>query len=156
MSTTPPSVLDLNAYLMYAMGKAARRKLSEKLTARGLRLWHLTVLAMLADFGPQPKGVLASRLDMNPSDLAKIVKDLVHTGHAACVRSSIDRRRVDVLLTPDGRAALDHLNADISSADDDLLAPLSETERDQLASLLRRVHAHLDLARSNIVHHGRA
>ncbi|MEU2537715.1 MarR family winged helix-turn-helix transcriptional regulator [Streptomyces iakyrus] len=139
---TPPSVLNLSAYLMYATGKAARRTLSEKLTARGLRLWHLTVLTLVADLGPQPKGMLAARLDMNASDLAKIVKDLADAGQVTCVRSRTDRRRVDVLITPEGRLALDHLSADIASADDDLLTPLSEAEREQLASLLRRVHAH--------------
>ncbi|MEU1405873.1 winged helix DNA-binding protein [Streptomyces sp. NPDC005728] len=151
LSTTPPSVLDLNAYLVYAMGKAARRRLSEKLTARGLRLWHLTAMAMLADLGPQPKSTLASRLDMNASDLVKIVNDLVKAGHAECLRQPGDRRRVYVRLTPEGRSALDLLNADIASADDDLLAPLSEEERDQLGSLLRRVHAHLTPATSSVV-----
>ena len=139
---TPPSVLNLSAYLMYATGKAARRTLSEKLTARGLRLWHLTVLTLVADLGAQPKGVLAARLDMNASDVARIVKDLAEAGQVECVRSLTDRRRVDVRITPEGRSALDHLNADIASADDDILTPQSEAEREQLASLLRRVHAH--------------
>ncbi|WP_298553743.1 MarR family winged helix-turn-helix transcriptional regulator [Streptomyces luteogriseus] len=139
---TPPSVLNLSAYLMYATGKAARRTLSEKLTARGLRLWHLTVLTLVADLGAQPKGVLAARLDMNASDVARIVKDLAEAGQVECVRSLTDRRRVDVRITPEGRSALDHLNADIASADDDILTPLNEAEREQLASLLRRVHAH--------------
>ena len=139
---TPPSVLNPSAYLLYATGKAARRTLSEKLTARGLRLWHLTVLTLVADLGAQPKGVLAARLDMNASDVARIVKDLAEAGQVECVRSLTDRRRVDVRITPEGRSALDHLNADIASADDDILTPLSEAEREQLASLLRRVHAH--------------
>ncbi|MEU1511127.1 MarR family winged helix-turn-helix transcriptional regulator [Streptomyces sp. NPDC005811] len=141
--TAPTGVLHLNAYLMYAVGKAARRRLSERLTARGLRLWHLTVLTMVADLGPQPKGVLAARLDMNASDLAKIVRDLDRAGHVECVRSPLDRRLVHVRLTPEGRTALTHLTTDIASTDDDLLTPLNATERDQLASLLRRVHTHL-------------
>ncbi|MER6999739.1 winged helix DNA-binding protein [Streptomyces sp. NPDC000410] len=145
-SMTPPSVLELNAYLMYAIGKTARRRLSEKLTARGLRLWHLTVLAMVSDLGPQPKGTLAARLDMNQSDLVKIVDDLLRAGQVACDRDPADRRRVVVRLTPEGRAALARLNAEISSADDDLLAPLNEAERVQLASLLRRLHGHHDTA----------
>ncbi|MFI2369146.1 winged helix DNA-binding protein [Streptomyces sp. NPDC018833] len=141
-----PSVLRLNAYLMYAIGKAARRRLSEKLTARGQRLWHLTVLALLADVGPQSKGTLASRLDMNQSDLVKIVNDLAKAQHVDCVRDTADRRRVVVRLTPEGRAPLNRLNADIASTDDDLLSPLTEAERAQLGSLLRRVHQHLALA----------
>ncbi|MEU9999826.1 winged helix DNA-binding protein [Streptomyces sp. NPDC050848] len=152
LSTTPPSVLSLNAYLMYALGKAARRRLTEKLSAHGLRLWHLTVMAMVADLGPQMKTVLASRLDMNASDLVKIVNDLVKTGHLDCARDPADRRRVVVRLTAEGRSFLARLNADIASADDDILAPLSEEERDVLASLLRRVHRHLEPAPAGVVH----
>ncbi|MFJ9792914.1 MarR family winged helix-turn-helix transcriptional regulator [Streptomyces globosus] len=141
---TPPSVLDLNAYLMYAVGKAARRRLTERLAAHDLRLWHLTVMALVADMGPQMKTLLAARLDMNTSDLVKVVNDLVKAGHVVCTRDRDDRRKVLVRLTPEGRAFLDRLNADVAATDDDVLAPLSGDERRVLASLLRRVHQHLE------------
>lgn len=142
----PPSVLDLNAYLMHSVGRAARRKLAEKLEARGLRLWHLTVMTLLAELGPQMKTALATRLAINPSDLVKIVDDLVRLRHAHCVRDRADRRRVVVRLTPEGGAALRDLSAEIASTDDEILAPLDTGEREQLASLLRRVHGHLERA----------
>ncbi|MFD5888155.1 MarR family transcriptional regulator [Streptomyces sp. NPDC060334] len=151
-SATPPSVLDLNAYLVYAIGKAARRRLTAKLTEHGLRLWHLTVLALLSDLGPQSKGTLATRLDMNASDLVKIVNDLNRAGHVDCTRDTEDRRRVVVDLTENGRAALSRLNADIASADEEFLSPLSAPERAQLGSLLRRVHRHFDTTPSHTVH----
>ncbi|MFF3838874.1 winged helix DNA-binding protein [Streptomyces sp. NPDC001930] len=151
-SMTPPSVLDLNAYLMHVIGRAARRRLTEKLEARGLRLWHLTVMALLADLGPQMKTALATRLAMNASDLVKVVNDLVRVGQVACVRDEADRRRVVVRLTPEGETSLRSLSAEIARTDDEILAPLDADEREQLASLLRRVHGHLapapaDLAR---------
>ncbi|MEU7071693.1 winged helix DNA-binding protein [Streptomyces narbonensis] len=149
---TPPSVLDLHAYLLTAIGKAARRRLTDRLTARGLRLWHLTVMALLADLGPQMKTALATRLDMNASDLVKIVNDLDRAGHVDCVRDTVDRRRVVVRLTDEGRAALAELSADIASADDDILAPLTPAEREQLGSLLRRVHRHLEPEPAGVVH----
>ncbi len=121
---TPPSVLNLNACLMYAIGKAARRRLTERLAAHNLRLWHLTVMAMVVDLGPQMKTLLAARLDMNSSDLVKIVNDLVKTGHVVCARDPANRRRILVRLTPEGRTYLDQLNADIASTDDDVPAPL--------------------------------
>ncbi|MFD3944418.1 winged helix DNA-binding protein [Streptomyces sp. NPDC058579] len=152
LSTTPPSVLNLHAYLLYALGKAARRRLAEKLSAHGLRLWHLTVMAMVADLGPQMKTVLAARLDMNASDLVKIVNDLVKTGHVDCGRDPADRRRVVVRLTPEGRSFLAALNAEIASTDDDILAPLNAEEREVLGSLLRRVHRHLEPAPAGVVH----
>ncbi|CAM5646187.1 hypothetical protein GCM10010222_58220 [Streptomyces tanashiensis] len=140
-SMTPPSVLGLNAYLLYAIGKTARRRLSDKLTARGLRLWHLTVMAMLNDLGPQMKTGLAKRLDMNQSDLRKIVDDLIKAGHAESSRDPGNRRRVMVRLTPAGKTALAECNADIATTDEDFLAPLDAEERDLLGSLLRRVHS---------------
>ena len=149
---TPPSVLDLHAYLLTAIGKAARRRLTDRLAARGLRLWHLTVMALLGDLGPQMKTALAARLDMNASDLVKIVNDLDRAGHVDCVRDPADRRRVVVRLTAEGRTALADLSTDIASADDDVLAPLSPAERDQLGSLLRRVHRHLEPAPAGVVH----
>ncbi|MFG2710994.1 MarR family transcriptional regulator [Streptomyces goshikiensis] len=151
-SATPPSVLDLNAYLVYAIGKAARRRLTAKLTEHGLRLWHLTVLALLCDLGPQSKGTLATRLDMNASDLVKVVNDLSRSGYVECVRDTADRRRVVVELTREGRTAVSRLNADIAATDEEFLAPLSGPERAQLGSLLGRVHRHFDTTPTHTVH----
>ncbi|MFJ2931747.1 winged helix DNA-binding protein [Streptomyces sp. NPDC087219] len=149
-SMTPPSVLDLNAYLMHVIGRAARRRLTEKLEARGLRLWHLTVMALLADLGPQMKTALATRLAMNASDLVKVVNDLVRVGQVVCVRDDADRRRVVVRLTPEGETSLRSLSAEIARTDDEILAPLDADEREQLASLLRRVHGHLEPAPADL------
>ncbi|MFF2732555.1 MarR family winged helix-turn-helix transcriptional regulator [Streptomyces sp. NPDC058008] len=145
---TPPSVLNLNAYLMYATGKAARRRLSDTLTAHGLRLWHLTILAMLDDAGPLSKGDLASRLDMNQSDLTRTVNDLDSAGYVACARDPADRRRIEVALTPAGRHALGRLDSDVAAVETDLLAPLTHEERDRFAALLLRVHTHLERDRA--------
>ncbi|MFJ6850699.1 MarR family winged helix-turn-helix transcriptional regulator [Streptomyces sp. NPDC091271] len=145
---TPASVLSLNAYLMYATGKAARRRLTGTLTAHGLRLWHLTILAMLDESGRLSKGDLASRLDMNQSDLTRTVTDLDAAGYVVCARDPSDRRRIEVALTAAGRCALARLDADVSGTEAELLAPLSPEERDLFASLLRRVHAHLERDRA--------
>ncbi|MER8232612.1 MarR family winged helix-turn-helix transcriptional regulator [Streptomyces sp. NPDC094049] len=141
---SPPSVLGLNAYLMHAVGRSARRRLAETLEARGLRLWHLTVMTLLADLGPQMKTALATRLAINASDLVKVVDDLARAGQVDCVRDHVDRRRVVVRLTPEGTAALRELSAEIAAVDDEVLTPLDAGEREQLAALLRRVHAHLE------------
>ncbi|MFJ6103232.1 winged helix DNA-binding protein [Streptomyces sp. NPDC092359] len=141
---TPPSVLGLNAYLMHTVGRSARRRLAETLEARGLRLWHLTVMTLLADLGPQMKTALATRLAINASDLVKVVDDLARAGQVDCVRDHVDRRRVVVRLTPEGTAALRELSAEIAAVDDEVLTPLDAGEREQLAALLRRVHAHLE------------
>ncbi|MBL1290125.1 MarR family transcriptional regulator [Streptomyces sp. For3] len=145
---TPAGVLSLNAYLMYATGKAARRRLTDTLTAHGLRLWHLTILAMLDEAGRLSKGDLAARLDMNQSDLTRTVTDLDAAGYVVCARDPSDRRRIEVSLTPEGGRALARLSADVSGTEADLLAPLAPEERELFASLLRRVHTHLERDRT--------
>ncbi|MFE3516128.1 MarR family winged helix-turn-helix transcriptional regulator [Streptomyces sp. NPDC059166] len=146
--TPPPSVLGLNTYLMYATGKAARRRLTDALAAHGLRLWHLTILAMLDEAGRLSKGDLATRLDMNQSDLTRTVTDLDAAGYVECARDASDRRRIEVALTPAGRAALTRLQADVTGTETELLAALDHEERERFTDLLRRVHGRLEEGRA--------
>ncbi|MEU8701025.1 MarR family winged helix-turn-helix transcriptional regulator [Streptomyces sp. NPDC048680] len=140
---TPPSLLGLTTYLMSRTGKVARGRLAARLTERGLRLWHLAVLAALVDFGPHAQRELAARLSIDRSDVVKIVDDLAVAGLVERARDVTDRRRVTVTVAPEGRTLLDRLHAEALTIQDDLLAPLTVAERTQLAALLRRVHDHV-------------
>ncbi|MFF1920059.1 MarR family winged helix-turn-helix transcriptional regulator [Streptomyces sp. NPDC058221] len=143
MNETPPSLLGLTTYLMSRTGKVARGRLAERLTARGLRLWHMAVLAALVDFGPHVQRELADRLAVDRSDIVKIVDDLAVAGLVERARDTADRRRVTVTVGPAGRALLDRLHAEAFTVQNDLLAPLTGAERTQLAGLLRRVYDHV-------------
>ena len=139
----PPSLLELDAYLLSKVGKAARGTIGDRLAARGMRLWHMAVLAALADFGPQMQRELAARLAVHASDVAKVVDDLAGSGYVDRARDPADRRRVRVTLTAPGRAVLAELDAEARAAQEELLSPLTGTERAQLSALLHRVMAHL-------------
>ena len=65
-----------------------------------------------------------------------------------CARDPSDRRRIEVSLTPEGSRALVRISADVSGTETGLLAPLAPEERELFASLLRRVHTHLELDRT--------
>ncbi|MEU8625111.1 MarR family winged helix-turn-helix transcriptional regulator [Streptomyces sp. NPDC048669] len=143
MNETPPSLLGLTTYLMSRTGKVARGRLAGRLTERGLRLWHMAVLAALVDFGPHVQRELAARLSIDRSDIVKIVDDLAVAGLVERARDSTDRRRVTVTVGPAGRALLDRLHTEALTVQEDLLAPLSKAERTQLTALLRRVHDHV-------------
>ncbi|THA68656.1 MarR family transcriptional regulator [Streptomyces sp. A0958] len=140
MNETPPSLLGLTTYLMSKTGKAARGRLADRLAQRGLRLWHMAVLAALADFGPHVQRELAARLSIDRSDVVKIVDGLGAAGLVERARDTADRRRVTVTVTPEGRALLESLKADAVSVQEEVLAPLNPREREQLTALLRRVH----------------
>ncbi|MFI5772651.1 MarR family winged helix-turn-helix transcriptional regulator [Streptomyces sp. NPDC051658] len=143
MSETPPSLLGLTTYLMSKTGKVARGTLAARLAERNLRLWHMAVLSALVDFGPHVQRELASRLGIDRSDIVKIVDDLSVAGLVDRARDTGDRRRVTVTPTPAGRAALRELQAEALAVQEALLAPLTGSEQAQLATLLRRVHAHV-------------
>ncbi|MEU9623076.1 MULTISPECIES: MarR family winged helix-turn-helix transcriptional regulator [unclassified Streptomyces] len=143
MSETPPSLLGLTTYLLSKTGKAARSRLAARLAERDLKLWHMAVLSALVDFGPHVQRELASRLGIDRSDLVKILDDLAAAGLVDRARDMTDRRRVTVTPTPAGRTMLTELQGEALAVQKELLAPLSRTERAQLAALLKRVHAHV-------------
>ncbi|MGW1184229.1 MarR family winged helix-turn-helix transcriptional regulator [Streptomyces drozdowiczii] len=140
MNETPPSLLGLTTYLMSKTGKAARGRLADRLAERGLRLWHMAVLAALTDFGPHVQRELAARLSIDRSDVVKIVDGLGAAGLVDRARDTADRRRVTVTVTPAGRALLESLKSDALAVQEEVLAPLTARERAQLTALLLRVH----------------
>jgi DNA-binding MarR family transcriptional regulator len=143
MESLPPSLLELDAYLLSKIGKEARRRAALHLAERDLRLWHLAVLAALDDFGPHVQRELASRLGLDPSDVVKVLDDLTDHGHVERTRDTADRRRVQARLTLSGHTALSELLAEARATDEDLLAPLDPAEREQLHGLLARVLDHV-------------
>jgi DNA-binding MarR family transcriptional regulator len=139
--TTPPTTLtSLTTYLLSKTGKSARTRLTARLAGRGLRLWHMAVLAALADFGPHAQRELAERLGIDPSDIVKILDELGAGGHVERTRDQADRRRLSVSLTEPGRALLAALTAEAEEVQEQVLAPLSPAERAQLHALLARLH----------------
>ncbi|MFD9128490.1 MarR family winged helix-turn-helix transcriptional regulator [Kitasatospora sp. NPDC059571] len=139
----PPSLVGLGTYLLSRTGKAARGRLADRLAGRGLRLWHMAVLAALTDFGPHVQRALSTRLGVDPSDIAKVVDDLASAGWVERSRDPADRRRIRVSITAAGRSALTDLQAEAEQVQDELLAPLTTAERTQLTDLLSRVFDHL-------------
>ncbi|MCC9308602.1 MarR family winged helix-turn-helix transcriptional regulator [Kitasatospora sp. RB6PN24] len=142
MDTVPPSLLDLTSFLLARTGRTARARLAARLAERDQRLWHLAVLAALADSGPQVQRELATRLAIDPSDLVKVLDDLTRAGQVERTRSTTDRRRIRVSLTTTGRTALADLLRQARAVQDEVLAPLDAEERAALHRLLLRLHRH--------------
>ena len=140
----PPALTGLTTYLLSRTGKAARGAIAAQLAESGLRLWHMAVLAALADHGPHAQRELSARLGIDPSDVVKVVDELAAHGWAERTRDPVDRRRVRITLTPAGRTALTRLTARAHAVQDDVLAPLDAHERATLHGLLIRVHAGLE------------
>ena len=115
---------------------------ASRLVDAGVRRKHFSVLATWEEFGPMSQAAIGRRLALDRSDLHAIVGDLEGDGLLRRERDASDRRRNTVALTAKGRAALKRLDARVRQAQDELLAPLSAKEREQLAALLTRVVEH--------------
>ncbi|MGW8567202.1 MarR family winged helix-turn-helix transcriptional regulator [Isoptericola sp. NPDC055881] len=146
MTRTPPTLTGLSTYLLAQTGKRARARLADRLGARGLRLWHLAVLAALDDFGPQSQRDVGARFGIHASDVTKVVDELAERDLVSRERDPADRRRVVLALTAPGRTLLGGLRQDAAAVQDEVLAALTPEEREVLHGLLLRVHGDLDTA----------
>jgi DNA-binding MarR family transcriptional regulator len=79
---------------------------------------------------------------MDRSDVVAAVNDLPGGGYVRRSPDPDDHRRNVITITPAGAARLERLDELLAGVQDDLLAPLSPGERDQLARLLGRVLDH--------------
>jgi len=139
LAAVPPTLLRINAYLLSLNGKAGRERVAARLAGRGLRLWHMAVLAALADFGPHAQRNLSSRLNVDPSDIAKVIDQLAAPGHVERTRDDADRRRVLVAISDRGRDLLAQLADEAAAVDKTLLGGLTAEEREHLHTLLLKV-----------------
>jgi DNA-binding MarR family transcriptional regulator len=70
------------------------------------------------------------------------INELCARGFVVRTPDAADRRRNVITITPAGRQQLRRLEAILDEAQDALLAPLSEAEREELRRLLTRVVDH--------------
>src|SRR4029078_7376510 len=71
----PTRLVPLTTYLLSQTAKLAKRELDHRLSARGLRLRHMSVMASLDD-GEASQLDLARRLHLDPSDVTATVDEL--------------------------------------------------------------------------------
>lgn len=130
-------LLRLPSYLMLQLVKEARRRASGD-----LRGSHLAVLACVADIGPAAQKRISDRLGIDASDLVTLIDDLERRGYVDRKRDEQDRRRYSVEVTSHGRSALSRRLDIAEQQEAELLAPLTERERDDLTALLLKAYLH--------------
>jgi len=106
----------------------------------GLQRQQFWVLGALAE-GPRRMSDLAECAQTSQASLTGIVDRLEERGLVERVRSSGDRRVVEVALTIDGRAEMRASHARMLERIDEVLSPLSAEERAQFARLVAKINA---------------
>ncbi|MGW3890050.1 MarR family winged helix-turn-helix transcriptional regulator [Micromonospora chokoriensis] len=144
-STAPQSPAGLRTsptWLLNQTAAHATRLLSEGFAAHDLRGYHYRLLAALAEDGPASQADLGRRCGIDRSDVVAAVNDLAGRGLVVRAPDPADRRRNVISLTDAGADEAQRMGDTVGRVQDDLLAPLSTAERDQLTRLLSRLLEH--------------
>lgn len=105
----------------------------------GLRGYHYRLLAALEEWGPASQANLGRSTGIDRSDVTaalaelesrKLIERTVDPGH---------KRRNIVTLTPEGVEQLRDLDTVVDTIQDELLAPLTATQRRQFITLISRL-----------------
>lgn len=138
----PTRVTRLPSWLLTQTAAHAHRLVGEGLGAAGARGYHYRLLATLAEYGPASQADLGRRSGIHFSDIVTALNELAAGGLIDRSPDPADRRRNIITITPAGRDRLRLLDQAVARVQEELLAPLSPGERDQLVRLLTRLLAH--------------
>ena len=116
--------------------------MTEGLAQVDARRWHYAVLASLQGYGPASQATLSGRTGIYRSDMVGVLNELADRGHVERAPDPTDRRRNVITITEQGHRHLRRLDKLLSTIQDELLAPLTQPERDQLIRLLTRLLDH--------------
>jgi MarR family transcriptional regulator, lower aerobic nicotinate degradation pathway regulator len=140
--TTPARLRSLPSRLLTQTAMHADRLANKGLARADARKWHYAVLASLQEFGPASQAALSRRTGIYRSDLVAVVNELAGRDLVERAPDPADRRRNVVTMTPRGRRYLRRLDQLVANVQEELLAPLTQPERDQLVRLLTRLLDH--------------
>ncbi|GGO28992.1 MarR family winged helix-turn-helix transcriptional regulator [Micromonospora parathelypteridis] len=143
--TAPQSPAGLRTTPSWLLNQAAGyagRLISEGFAAHDLRGYHYRLLASLAEDGPASQADLGRRCGIDRSDVVAAINDLAGRGLVVRASDPADRRRNVISSTEAGADAARRMGETVDRVQDDLLAPLSTTEREQLTRLLTRLLEH--------------
>ena len=128
--------------LIFRLARMSGYRLGEALASLGMRTQEFAVLHHLRQAGPLSQQQLGSALRINPSNLVGLLDALEAAGLVLRSPDPDDRRRHLVGLTAAGDRRFERARQAVEAAEQDLLAPLSRSERKQFHGVLERLAGH--------------
>lgn len=135
---------ELPSWLLTQTGNHAHRLVADGFSSVRARGWHCCLLATLEEFGPASQAAPGRLSDIHVSDVVAAINELADRTLVERAPDLSDRRRNVISLTGAGKRQLRRLEEQLAGSQDELLAPLSLEERQQLTELLSRTLAHHD------------
>ncbi|MFC9126173.1 MarR family winged helix-turn-helix transcriptional regulator [Streptomyces sp. NPDC057099] len=140
MSEAPlPAIRSLPSWLLGRAAARGRTLVAEALAEEDMKMWHHVVLSAVRDLGPVAQADLGRGIRLDPKDLVGILDDLQAADLVLREPDPRDRRKNAVSLTARGARLLKRCEKAARAANDELLAPLSASEREQFTGMLRRI-----------------
>jgi DNA-binding MarR family transcriptional regulator len=150
MSESPPSLhaalMRHTGYLLSRAGASGQRQFAERLATLGLtpRTWG--AMNVLDAEGPTTQHAIGRLTGVDPSSMVAAIDELEERGLVQRRPHPTDRRAHELHITDAGHETLRRGRELAAQAQADLLAPLSEAEREQLHDMLRRIVEHVGSA----------
>ncbi|MFE0462312.1 MarR family winged helix-turn-helix transcriptional regulator [Kitasatospora sp. NPDC058965] len=129
----------LPSWLLGRAGALGHRLVAERLAAAELKPGHHAVLCAVAEFGPLAQADLARTVRIDPKDLVGAINELAARGLLVRAKDPHDGRKNAISLSPAGTELLARSRDLGAQANEELLAPLSAPEREQLLALVARL-----------------
>lgn len=142
------------AFLLAQLGAHAASKFAERLAQLDLAPPQAGILRILGSSPAITQQALATAIGMVPSRLVALIDELEARGLVHRRENPDDRRRYALHLSEKGHSMLEAIGRISREHQQDLLAVLSEEERERLTALLQKIADQQGLARG--IHPGYA
>ena len=134
-----PALSENLGFLLGQAHEQHRSLAASRLVEVGLAPKEYGALSVLVDEGPLTQQQLGRRTGIDRTTMVAIADALEEKGFAVRERSPADRRAYVLRVTGPGRRTLTRARRAIARTEDDFLEPLSDRQRAQLKSMLRRL-----------------
>jgi DNA-binding MarR family transcriptional regulator len=132
-----------SSLLIAQLARGTRRQMEQAIAPTGLRPTELLALQHLRERGPSAQQALAELIGIDATNLVAVLNSLEDGGLIDRRRDRADRRRAIIALSPQGEQLLTDLDRSLLRVDDQILAPLTGTERQTLHALLTKAVRHI-------------
>ena len=134
------------AFLLVQLGNHVAQRFGERLAPLGLEQRHAGMLVRLAQNDGKSQQAIAELMGLTATRMVFLTDELEQLGLVERRRNPADRRSHALHLTKAGTAMLARVREVTAAHEADITAGLSEAERAELATLLRRVAREQGLA----------
>jgi DNA-binding MarR family transcriptional regulator len=118
---------------------AMAAEIDQELAPFDITAAQFVILVSLAESGPGPTSVLCQSVQYDQGAMTRMIDRLERKGFVRRARCVDDRRRVNLELTPEGKAVYPKLIAAAAAVQNRMLQGFNRSEVDQLEAMLKRM-----------------